>query len=63
MKSVTPEKANFENVIKPLAADENHFSYVSHILGFYQYMSTDAGLRTASSEAEKLLDVRSLMSC
>jgi len=63
VKSVTPEKANFENVIKPLATDENEFSFVSHILGFYQYMSTDAALRTASSEAEKLLDVRSFISC
>lgn len=56
-KDVTPETANFENVLKPLAEDENEMGLDTAILGFYQYVSTDKKLRDASSEAERLLDV------
>ena len=59
-KEVTPETATFDNVIKPLAEDEDEFSNESHIIGFYQYVSVDKDLRDASSEAEKLLDVSEL---
>ncbi|CAZ79996.1 unnamed protein product [Tuber melanosporum] len=55
-KDVTPETANFQNVLKPLAEDENEMGLDTAILGFYQYVSTNKGLRDASSEAERLLD-------
>ncbi|KAL1953431.1 hypothetical protein VTO42DRAFT_2838 [Malbranchea cinnamomea] len=54
--SVTPETASFANVLLPLAHDENALALETHILGFYQAVSTDAKLRDASTEAEKLLD-------
>lgn len=56
-KEITPETATFNNVLKPLADDEGDMSLEAHILGFYQYVSTDKALRDASSEAEKLMDV------
>jgi len=56
-KDVTPETANFENVLKPLAEDENEMGLDTAILGFYQYVSINKELRDASSEAERLLDV------
>ncbi|RVD90021.1 uncharacterized protein DFL_001004 [Arthrobotrys flagrans] len=59
-KDVTPETATFENVIAPLAADENDMGLSSHILGFYQYVSSDPKIREASSEADKLLSEYSI---
>jgi metallopeptidase MepB len=56
-KSITPEKATFQNVLKPLVEDDNEMALETAILGFYQYVSTDKALRDASSEAEKLQDV------
>lgn len=61
-KNVTPETASFDNVIKPLAEDENESGLETAILGFYQYVSADKAVRDASSESEKLLEV-SLGSC
>ncbi|OJJ42706.1 hypothetical protein ASPZODRAFT_104793 [Penicilliopsis zonata CBS 506.65] len=54
--AVTPETASFASVVRPLAQDENTMALESHILGFYQAVSTDQTLRDASSEAEKLMD-------
>ncbi|KAF2684460.1 zincin [Lentithecium fluviatile CBS 122367] len=54
--SVKPEQANFENVVLPVARDDNKMAIESHIIGFYQAVSTDKALRDASTEAEKLLD-------
>ncbi|KAF2261516.1 zincin [Lojkania enalia] len=56
VQDVTPETATFENVILPSALDDNEMSLESHIIGFYQAVSTDQKLRDASTEAEKLLD-------
>ncbi|KAF3922778.1 Saccharolysin [Arthrobotrys entomopaga] len=59
-KDVTPETATFENVIAPLAADENDMGIEAHILGFYQYVSPDAEMREASSQADKLMSEYSI---
>ncbi|KAK2743859.1 hypothetical protein FQN55_007079 [Onygenales sp. PD_40] len=55
-KNVTAELATFDNVLLPMAYDENSMALESHILGFYQAVSTDSKLRDASTEAEKLMD-------
>lgn len=54
--SVKPESASFASVLKPLAHDENVMALESHILSFYQAVSTDQELRNASSKAEELMD-------
>ncbi|KAF2180573.1 metallopeptidase MepB [Zopfia rhizophila CBS 207.26] len=56
VKDIAPEKASFENVLLPIARDDNKMAIESHIIGFYQAVSTDQKLRDASTEAEKLLD-------
>ncbi|KAF1980217.1 zincin [Bimuria novae-zelandiae CBS 107.79] len=56
VKDVTPEQANFKNVLLPVAHDDNEMAIESHIIGFYQAVSMDKALRDASTEAEKLLD-------
>jgi metallopeptidase MepB len=53
---VPPESAAFDAVVRPLIHDENAMSLQSHILCFFQAVSTDPALRNASSEAEKLFD-------
>lgn len=52
----TPEKATFQTTLLPMARDDNTMSLESHILGFYQAVSTDAKLRDASTEVEKKMD-------
>ncbi|MCJ1478539.1 hypothetical protein MMC13_007219 [Lambiella insularis] len=49
-------QASFKDVVLPLAYDEANASLESHILGFYQAVSSDKALRDASTEADKLLD-------
>ena len=56
VKEVTPETAEFNNVELPFAHDENTLCLESHILGFYQAVSTDAKLRDASTEADKKME-------
>lgn len=56
VKALTPDKATFANTLLPVAHDENEMALETHIIGFYQAVSTDKALRDASSEAEKLLD-------
>ena len=53
---VKPEIASFEDVLTPLATDENLIALESHILSFYSAVSPNASLRNASIEAEKLFD-------
>lgn len=53
---IPPKDATFDNVMKPIAEDSNESSLRTYILGFYQYVSGDAALREASTEAEKMLD-------
>jgi metallopeptidase MepB len=56
VKDVTPEQANFKNVILPMAEDENLSALQTRIIGFYQAVSTDSTLRDASSKAEEIMD-------
>ena len=56
VKDVNPGKADFNSVLLPFAQDDNNMSLETHIIGFYQAVSTDAALRDASTEAEKLMD-------
>lgn len=53
---VKPQDATFEKVLLPMAYDENEGGLETHIIGFYQSVSTDQALRDASTEAEKLMD-------
>ncbi|RDW58165.1 putative saccharolysin [Coleophoma cylindrospora] len=53
---VTPETATFENVVLPMAYEENMAGLKNRIIGFYQAVSTDQKLRDASSKAEELMD-------
>ncbi|KAI9797906.1 MAG: hypothetical protein M1825_005675 [Sarcosagium campestre] len=56
--------ATFEKVLLPLARDENVIADKTHILCFYQSVSSDKALRDASTEAENLLndfDIESAM--
>ncbi|KAF2636763.1 peptidase family M3 [Massarina eburnea CBS 473.64] len=52
-KNVTPEEATFNNVLRPLANDENQRQLVSNMLSLHLKVSTDPALREASAEAEK----------
>ncbi|KAK0266355.1 metalloendopeptidase [Friedmanniomyces endolithicus] len=56
VKDVSPEHAEFKSVLQPFAQDDNRMSLETHIIGFYQAVSTDAKLRDASTEAEKKMD-------
>ncbi|PSR76625.1 peptidase family M3 [Coniella lustricola] len=49
-------KTTFEDVLLPQIYDENQSALTSRVLGFYQYVSSDAELRNASTEAETILD-------
>ena len=53
---VSADKASFASVLVPQIEDENQAQINGRILGFYQYVSGDAELRNASTEAEKLMD-------
>ncbi|CAJ2514002.1 Uu.00g021210.m01.CDS01 [Anthostomella pinea] len=53
---VPAEKSTFASVMAPMVEDENEAQLSSRILGFYQYVSADADLRKASSEAESIMD-------
>lgn len=56
VQNVSPDKATFQNVVLPLAQDENEILLESNIIGFYQAVSTKKELRDASTEAEQLID-------
>ncbi|ETN47226.1 uncharacterized protein HMPREF1541_01418 [Cyphellophora europaea CBS 101466] len=53
---VSDKDATFKNVLLPMARDDDQQTLSTHILGFYQSVSTDQELRDASTEAEKLMD-------
>ena len=53
---ITPETATFENVVLPLAQDEDKAGLQNRIIGFYQAVSGDAELRAVSSQAEEIMD-------
>ena len=48
--------ASFDKMLLPMSQDEDQESLQTHILGFYQSVSTNQELRDASTEAEKLMD-------
>jgi metallopeptidase MepB len=50
------DSANFANTVLPIAHDDNKMAIESHIIGFYNAVSTNKELRDASSEAEQMLD-------
>ena len=56
VSDVKPGSAEFKNVLLPFAHDDNEMSLETHIIGFYQAVSTDGSLRDASTEAEKRMD-------
>ena len=53
---VAVKDPSFENVMLPQAYAEQDMDLETHIIGFYQAVSTDKALRDASTEAEKLLE-------
>ncbi|KAI1857644.1 hypothetical protein JX265_011059 [Neoarthrinium moseri] len=53
---VSVEKASFASVLKPMTEDEDQSGLSGRILGFYQYVSSNADLRNASTEAETIMD-------
>lgn len=55
-RDITPETATFENVVLPIAYEENAAGLENRIIGFYQAVSTDSKLRDASSKAEEIMD-------
>lgn len=56
VREVLVEKATFQNAVLPFAREENEQALSSHILGFYQAISTDSKLRDASTAAETKMD-------
>lgn len=62
VKNVSKDNASFKDVLLPIAQDDNSMSIETHIIGFYQAVSTDATLRDASTEAEKEMDEFSIES-
>ncbi|KAF2199206.1 zincin [Delitschia confertaspora ATCC 74209] len=56
VKEITPDAATFEKVLLPIAHDDNKMAIESHIIGFYQAVSTNKELRDASTEAERMMD-------
>ncbi|KAI9741667.1 MAG: hypothetical protein M1834_000051 [Cirrosporium novae-zelandiae] len=54
--NITEKDAAFNNVVLPMAYDENAMGLAIPIIGFYQAVSTSQELRDSSTEAEKLLD-------
>lgn len=57
VRDIRLEEATFDNVLGPMAEDENNSALQTRIIGFYQYVSEDKDLRDASSMAEKELEV------
>jgi metallopeptidase MepB len=56
VRDVKHDSATFANVLLPIAHDDNKMAIESHILGFYNAVSTSKELRDASSEVEQMLD-------
>jgi metallopeptidase MepB len=50
------DSAKFADVILPIARNDNELARSTHIIGFYNAVSTSKELRDASTEAEQLLD-------
>ena len=48
--------ATFDNILRPLAQNDDQQALEAFVLGFYQAVSTDSKLRDASVEGEKLMN-------
>ena len=59
---IKPEQASFDNVMLPMAHAEDKAALQTHVLGFYQAVSTHKELRDASTEADKMLNEFSIES-
>ena len=57
MKDIRLEEATFDNVLRPMANNENNATLLKNVIVFYQYVSENKDLRDASSKAEKELEV------
>lgn len=55
-RDVKLDSATFADSVLRIAHDDNKMAIESHIIGFYNAVSTNKELRDASSEAEQLLD-------
>lgn len=53
---VKPADATFDNVLLPMARDDDQMGLEAHIIGFYKSVSTNAELRAKSNDAEQLMD-------
>lgn len=60
VEQVSEKNATFNNVLLPMAQDDNEQALTAHILGFYQSVSTNEALRDASTEAETMMDEYSI---
>ncbi|KAF2091467.1 thimet oligopeptidase [Saccharata proteae CBS 121410] len=56
VQNVKSADASFNNVVLPVARDDNKMAIESNIIGFYSAVSTDKSLRDASTEAESMMD-------
>jgi metallopeptidase MepB len=56
VEDVKPETATFENTVLLIALDDNESRLSSKVIEFYKSVSTDKGLRDASTDAKKLID-------
>ena len=56
VENVSLDKATFENTVLRMSRTDDKDGLESHIIGFYQAISTSKALRDASTEAEKLMD-------
>jgi metallopeptidase MepB len=56
VENIKESDAKFDNVISPMANDENEAGLENRIIGFYQAVSAKKELRDASTEAEKIMD-------
>lgn len=53
---IKPADATFENVLLPMARDDDDMGLKAHIIGFYKSVSTNAELRAKANDAEQLMD-------
>ncbi|KAI9710091.1 MAG: hypothetical protein M1820_002893 [Bogoriella megaspora] len=56
VKNLSPEQATFKSTVLKMARQDDEEALETHVIGFYQAVSTDKALRDASTEAEKLMD-------
>jgi metallopeptidase MepB len=55
-ENIRPDTATFDNVLLPIAGEEDAAMLERRIIGFYQDVSTNSDLRDASSEAQQIIE-------